>query len=153
MLRTSAPLIGALGVRRKSLRFVIPVTRVSANRISPYLVIALKAHSNVLRYLFHWWARCLGGEVQPPCSTRNKNWPRALTRYSVVPHLRGLTASHRLSLKRRGLRAMSGSRAQSGWLPSWAERANRSETRARLLSPGSKQHDDLPEGLEPRTTV
>ena len=66
---------------------------------------------------------------------------------------RGLTASHRPRLRRPGLRAMSGSQAQSGWRPSWAERPNRSETRARLTSPGSKQNDDLPEGLEPRTNV
>ena len=112
-----------------------------------------KAHSNVLRYLFHWWARCLGGNVQLTCWTRKKSWPRALTRHSAVPHPRGLTTSHRLRLKRPGLRATSGSQAQSGWRPSWAGRPNRSETLARLTSPGSKQHGDLPEGLEPRTNV
>ena len=153
MLRTSAPLIGALGVRRRSLSFVIPMTRVSANRISPDLVIALKARSNVLRYLFHWSVGCLGGEIQAPCSIPTKNWLMALTRYSVVPHHRGLAASHRPRLKRPGLRAMSGSQAQSGWRPFWAERPNRSETLARLTSPGSKQNDGLPEGLEPRTTA
>ena len=126
---------------------------VSANRPSPYLARALNAHSNVLRYLFHWWVGCLGSEVQPACSTRNKNSPRALTRYCLVPPPRGLTASHRLRLKPPGLRAMSGSQAQSGCRPSWAERPNRSETRARLTSPGSKQNDDLYEGLEPRTNA
>ena len=94
MLRTPAPLIGALGVRRKALSFVIPMTRASANRISPYLVIALEARSNVLRYLSHWRVGCLGGEIQPPCSIPTKNWLMALTRYSVVPHPRGLTTSH-----------------------------------------------------------
>ena len=112
-----------------------------------------KAHSNVLRYLFHWWVRCLGGNIQPMCSISTKHWPRALTRYSVVPHPRGLTTSHRLRLKRPGLRATSGSQAQSRRRPSWAGRPNRSETLARLTSPGSKQNDDLPEGLEPRTNV
>ena len=85
--------------------------------------------------------------------TRKKNWPRALTRYSVVPHPRGLTTAHRPRLKRPGLRAMSGSQAQSAWRPSWAEGPNRSETLARLTSPGSKQHDDLYEGFEPRTNA
>ena len=150
MLRTSAPLIGALGVRRRSLSFVIPMTRVSANRISPYLVIALQAHSNVLRHLFHWRVGCLGGEALPACSIPKKNWPRALTRYSVVPHPRGLTTSHRLRRKRPGLRATSGSQAQSGWRPSWAGRPNRPETLAR---PGSKQRDDLYEGIERRTNA
>ena len=110
-----------------------------------------KAHSNVLRYLFHWRVRCLSGKVQLACCRRKKSWPRALTRYSVVPHPRGLTTSHRPRLNRPGPRAMAGSQAQSGWRPSWAERPNRSETLARLISPGSKQNDDLPEGLEPRT--
>ena len=126
---------------------------VSADRLSPYLARALNAHSNVLRYLFHWWVGCLGSEVQPACSTRNKNSPRALTRYSVVPHPRGLTTSHPLRLKRSGLRAMSGSQAQSEWRPSWAEHRDRSETLARLTRPGSKQNDDLPEGSELRTTA
>ena len=153
MLRTSAPLIGALGVRRKSLSFVIPIASMSANDSVSCVARDGKAHSNVLRYLFHWWVRCLGGNIQLACCRRKKSWPRALTRYSVVPHHRGLTASHRLSLKRPGLRATSGSQAQSGWRPSWAERPNRSETRARLISPGSKQHDGLPEGLEPRTNA
>ena len=85
MLRTPAPLIGALGVRRKSLSFVIPIACVRANGLAPYLVRALKAHSNVLRYLSHWRVGCLGGEVLPACSIPKKNWPRALTRYSVVP--------------------------------------------------------------------
>ena len=124
---------------------------VSANRLSPYLVRALNVYSDVLRYLFHWWVGCLGGEIQPPCSIPTKNWLMALTRYRVVPHHRGLTASHRLRLQRPGLRPTSGSQAQSGWRPSWAERPNRSETRARLISPGSKQNDGLPEGLEPST--
>ena len=77
MLRTSAPLIGALGVRRKSLRFVIPIANASANGVAPYLARALKAHSNVLRYLFHWWVGCLGGNVQPMCSISTKKRPRA----------------------------------------------------------------------------
>ena len=124
---------------------------VSVNRPSPYLARASNAHSNVLRYLFHWWVGCLGGEVQRACSTQNKNWPWALARYRVVPHHRGLTVSHRLRLKPPGLRATSGSQAQSGCRPSWAERPNRSETWARLTSPGSKQNDDLPEGSELRT--
>ena len=124
---------------------------VSADRLSPHLARALNAHSNVLRYLFHWWVGCLGGNVQLACCTRKRSWPRALTRYCVVPHHRGLTVSHRLRLKRPGLRAMSGSQAQSGWRHCWVERPNRSETLARLISPGSKQNDDLPEGLEPRT--
>ena len=153
MLRTPAPLIGALGVRRKSQSFVIPIASVSANRLSPYPARALNAHSNVLRYWFHWWQGCLGGNVQPMCSISTKSWPRALTRYSVVPPPRGLTASHRLRLKPPGLRATPGSQAQSEWRPSWAERPNRSETRARLVSPGSKHNDDLPEGLEPRKNV
>ena len=80
-------------------------------------------------------------------------WPRALTRYSVVPHPRGLTAAHRLSLERPELRAMAGSQAQSGWRPSWAKRLDQSQTRARLTSPGSKQHDGLPESSEPRTNA
>ena len=126
---------------------------VSVNRLSPYLARALNAHSNVLRYLFHRWVGCLGGNTQPTRLTRKKNWPRALTRYSVVPHPRGLTTSHRLRLKRPGLRAISGSQAQSGWRPSWAEGPNRSETRARLISPGSKQNDDLPDSSEPRTNA
>ena len=112
-----------------------------------------KAHSNVLRYLFHWWVGCLGGNVQPMCSISTKHWPRALTRSSVVPHPRGLTTSHRPRLKRPGLRAMSGSQAQSRWRHCWAERPDQSQTLARLTSPGSKQNDDLPEGLEPRTTA
>ena len=153
MLRTPAPLIGALGVRRRSLRFVIPIASVRANGLAPYLVKALKAHSNVLRYWFHWGVGCLGGEVLPACSRPKKNWPRALTRYSVVPHPRGLTTSHRLRLKRPGLRATSGSQAKSGRRPSWAEHRDCSETLARLTSPGSKENDDLSEGLEPRTNV
>ena len=112
-----------------------------------------KAHSNVLRYLFHWWVGCLGAEALPVCSIPKKKWPRALTRYSVVPHPRDLTTAHRPKQKRPGLRATSGSQAQNGWRPSWAERPNRSETLARLTRPGSKQNDDLPEGLEPRTNA
>ena len=126
---------------------------VSVNQLSPYLARALNAHSNVLRYLSHWRVGCLGGNVQPMCSIPTKHWPRALTRYSVVAHARGLTTSHRLSLKRPGLRAMSGSQAQSGRRHCWAERPDQSQTLARLTSPGSKQNDDLPEGLEPRTNA
>ena len=110
-----------------------------------------KAHSNVLRYLFHWRVRCLGGKVQLACCRRKKSWPRALTRHSVVPHHLGLTAWQHPRPKRPGLRAMEGSQAQRGWRPSWAEHRDHSETLARLTSPGSKQNDDLPEGLEPRT--
>ena len=127
------------------------MTGVSANRISPYLVIVLNAHSNVLRYLFHWCVGCLGGKTQP--YALHTKAELALTRYSVVPHPRGLTTAHRPRLRQPGLRAASGSQAQSGWCPSWAERPNRSETLARLISSGSKQNDDLPEGLEPRTNA
>ena len=153
MLRTPAPLIGALGVRWRSQSLVLPMACVSVNRLSPYLARALNAHSNVLRYLFHWRVRCLGGKIQLACCRRKKSWPSALTRYSAVPHHRGLTVSHRLSLKRPGLRATSGSQAQSGWRPSWAKRLDQSQTRARLTRPGSEQNDDLPEGLEPRTNA
>ena len=124
----------------------------SANESVSCVARAWEAHFNVLRYLSHWWVRCLGGKVQPMCSISTKHWPRALTRYSVVPHPRGLTTAHRPRLKRPGFRATSGSQAQSGWRRSWAERLWGSETLARLTSPGSKQNDDLPEGLEPRTT-
>ena len=108
-----------------------------------------KAHSNVLRDWFHGWGP--SPQCQRSACVLHTKEELALTRYSVVPHHRGLTVSHRLRLKRPGLRATSGSQAQSGWRPSWAGRPNRSETLARLSSPGSKQHDDSPEGLEPRT--
>ena len=61
--------------------------------------------------------------------------------------------AHRPRLRQPGLRARSGSQAQSGWRPSWAEGPNRSETLARLTRPGSKQNDDLPEGSELRTNA
>ena len=134
-------------------RFVIRMASMSANDSVSCVARDWKAHSNVLRYWFHWWARCLGGTVQLTCWTRKKSWPWALTRYSVVPHHRGLTTSHRPRLKPPGLRATSGSQAQSGWRPSWAEHRGHSETLARLTSPGSKQNDGLSEGLEPRTNV
>ena len=142
-----------LGVRWRSQSFVLPMASMSANDSVSCVARDWKAHSNVLRYLFHWWVRCLGGNIQLACCRRKKSWPRALTRYSVVPHPRGLTTSHRPRLKRPGLRAMSGSQAQSRWRHYWAERPDQSQTLARLTSPGSKQNDDLPEGSELRTTA
>ena len=144
MLRTSAPLIGALGGRKRA-------SRCFTKECNQSLVEALKVYFNELRYLFHCrLGHSRDGAILGRVAERSYSNAGA-DADNLPPHRQGSTASHWIRVQRPRLRPTSSCPVQSQWRCPEVQHLGHLKSSNGRATPGSKQADDLSELPEPRT--